>query len=386
MDIDLKLLKFNVFHIEKEENLEETEDIFVNLHSIFKLIIYFSGLYYNTNNENILFKIFNILFILFSLFTLAVSVYFGFEIIISYAFLYSQSLNINNDKSEINTIINGILFGIIFALQSIVLLPSYYFINKKLQKKINKTELVHYSINSIASIISLTYLITMWIFSIIFPSKALIPNGYTISIYYFFIEYIICLITTVILYLLLVDISVSNQDLDDLRVLYLELLTNTNKVSEFDENGLYKSYIKTKKKILKNIKKTFLQITCVLFIAILNVLYIIYNVFQTTYPTLYDEISENCFFIKEIPFICIIMYYSAILNEKSDKINKLLLYKIYPNDLRNEQLLTFNIAKYKQIILPIFGYGLRRKQVFFHWISFCFTLFFGFIKKRYINK
>jgi hypothetical protein len=363
------------FDIESSDKTLDTNlcNIFENLHPIIKSIIILSGTKYVDNN-NYLYKILNIIIIIIQVCSILGSIYFGINIVISYAFLYNDTMGISGDNSFKTILINGILFGIIFGLQSIVLLPSFYYINKRLNKKINKNsnELLHYHIYSNSSIISNTYLLFTITISVIIPAKALIEINVNINVYYIIMEMTISLLMAVNLYLLIIDINISIEEIEKLKII---LLSNT-----VEENDIINSYTTTKKGIKNQIKKTYWQITSILMICVLNIVYIVYNTYQIPYVSIYDEICENCFFIKEIPFMCIVMYYSAIINEKSDEITEILLYNKFVN--KYDQLLTYNIAKSEGIKMEIFGYSLRRKEVIMNWVSFIITIIIGIIKNK----
>lgn len=368
---------FNFFEISNDnnpnlgENSNSGVDVFENLHLYTKILIILSGTKLPNGPKGLRY-----FFFISQLFSLLGSIYFGINILVSYAFLYNSTMTISGDNSLKNILINGILFGFIFSLQSIVLLPSFYYINKRFKINISSKELVHYHIYSSASIISNIYLFITLIISVIVPAKGLVPAGYSINIYYLIMEFTITLIMSLSLYFLLIDINVSIQDLDDLNLLY----TTVTSLKESDGIEVLESYVKTKKNINFQIYKTFWQISCILIICVFNILYIVYNTYQTPYPNVYDEICENCFFFKEIPFIMIIMYYSSILNEKSDEITNILLHSKFP--IGSEQLLTYNIARDDGIDMKILGYSLRRKQVFINWISFCITMIIGVVKNK----
>lgn len=386
---------FQSFDIESPPTLEGTVPsegtvpkgdliLIENVHPIIKFLIYSTGVYYP-----IVFQGPQWIYNIFQFLSLLGSMYFGLNIFIQSAFLYNSSMTFHNDTIR-KTIISNILFGLIFFLQSFALLPSFWYINKRFHSPLTHEELSYYHIYSYPTIISILYLIILMILSVIIPAEALVPIGstYSLNVYYIIMEYTIVLLMFINLYFLLVDIHISIQKIDDLKILYLSYFSGPSGPSEKTEppkgSEIYNAYNNVSKSVKVTLEKTFWQITLILVICVFNIIFIVYNTYQTPYPSIYAEISINCLFIKEIPFIFIIMYYSAIINEKAEDITTYLLENNYKK-VSHYSILTYNLARDSPISMKIFGYTLYRKTVFVNWLSFAITILIGIIKSKIFN-
>ena len=384
---------FQSFDIESPHPLEGTVPkgdliLIENVHPIIKFLIYSTGVYYPIVFQGPVFLvyIFQWIYNIFQFLSLIGSMYFGLNIFIQSAFLYNSSMTFHNDTIR-KTIISNILFGLIFFLQSFALLPSFWYINKRFYSPLTHEELSYYHIYSYPTIISILYLIILMILSVIIPAEALVPIGstYSLNVYYIIMEYTIVLLMFINLYFLLVDIHISIQKIDDLKILYLSYFSNPSGTSEgIGGMEIYDAYNNVSSKVKITLEKTFWQITLILVICVFNIIFIVYNTYQTPYPSIYAEISINCLFIKEIPFIFIIMYYSAIINEKAEDITTYLLENNYKK-VSHYSILTYNLARDSPISMKIFGYTLYRKTVFVNWLSFAITILIGIIKSKIFN-
>jgi len=128
-----------------------------------------------------------------------------------------------------------------------------------------------------------------------------------------------------------------------------------------------------------------LQSFFILFVCMFNVLFIVYNLYTLKYPSLYDTLAENSFFLKEFFYIAFITYYSTSLNSLSNEINSILLNNIFPRNYREDQLYTYNLCTHKQIVIKTFGLTVQRKTLISSFSSFCLTIIVGLIRMKLLN-
>lgn len=268
-------------------------------------------------------------------------------------------------------------FSISLIFQSTTLLPTFFIISKKFNELPLLNEISVYKIDLknkefLIYVLFLTFSLTTSVLLMYWDTE---NNPLNIALEFF--EISVCNILSLNLYLIIVDAVIIFNQLEK-----LENLVKEKSCELFDEYKL------TKKIIDEKMSKHQLTTDLLVIGAIFNSLFIvIYFLFYSRGGSVMQALGFNSMFFKEIIFVIIIFLYLYLLNQKSDKITKLLAEDCWSSELGNDHIRinTLGHAIVSPISIYLLGYRLSREEVFYEIGSFILVLFISIIRTLIIN-
>jgi hypothetical protein len=181
---------------------------------------------------------------------------------------------------------------------------------------------------------------------------------------------------SVSLFFILLDSSVASNFIDELASLHCK---KELKMSHFN---LVRNNINA-----RVTKSAWLTYSLVL-VAFMNMIEILFIFLFANVGSQIDTILMTMMFLKELPFLVIVLYQCATVNEKADQLTKMLgsdAWDIEQTMVCNERVLLFMNAESNPISFPLAGMRLSYKVISRQFAAWCIAFIFGVLKTIALN-
>jgi hypothetical protein len=138
--------------------------------------------------------------------------------------------------------------------------------------------------------------------------------------------------------------------------------------------------------ILQRVKSNYWTYNSVLFIAIINILIMI--ILAYFHDDTFGGVTWPAPFVKEIPFVLISLYYSTMVNEKADRLTRMLGTTIWSkNDIEADhtRLFYFANSEAEKISFTLSGMRLKRKDLLLRIGASLLAFVIGLLKSAVLN-
>jgi hypothetical protein len=334
-------------------------------------------------NVHIFIKIFFIIsgcvftkkFLLFNLFILGF-LFYGIYLSVEIFIFYHSYIGLLPNKE----LFLGYLFGFNFLFQSFISIYTIYTNYKYVTTPIDSTKIPNYCIYDKSFIYSSIFWVISFLISCILPFYNVLKVGGYYGLLYLVIEFFEVNILSVNLYTILLYIKEIDENID----LFIMFLKNKENCIS-DEDDIISNY-----KILKNkcdniINKLFKVVNLTIFCSCINIFFIFYNIFVSTYKNIYFEISGQSFFVKNVFILFYLLWVIGNFNDKSSTIIDILATSTFKSNFQIQQLLAYNYILTKKIQFLILGKNFSKIESIKSFTLFIITILFSFVKKFLIT-
>lgn len=218
---------------------------------------------------------------------------------------------------------------ITIVLQSLVLVPTFFVVSKKLNKPCLRIDVEHFTSNNVTCIsVFVVSFVTGVLFPLYYIREAIPVALAVLALMIIFAEYAISVFLVATLLLVIVDVGVA--------CALLEMLK-----TKFENQTLSSKLLNDVREEVQNrVSSSFLMTTAVVLVAILEILVLVLILLCSNLMTsVTDDDGDGTpkhpisityvvlmalFFVKEVVFLFIVLWQSARVNEKSDRLIKLM--------------------------------------------------------------